>query len=62
MYHAASLESVRAEVGFHTDSIRSDFHPLRLLGRKRRRPVNNPAPQGPSRIRPSTGPARVRPA
>ena len=60
MFHALSTESVATEVSYHTDRIRSDFS-NRL---RRRRPVNNPAPQGPQRVGPVTVPPRqrVRPA
>jgi hypothetical protein len=53
MLQAMSFESVAAEVSHHQQGLRSGA----LRGLRRRRPVNNPAPQGPRPLRPVNHPA-----
>ena len=48
MLQSMSFESVAAEVSHHQQDLRGGF----LRGLRRRRPVNNPAPQGPQHLRP----------
>jgi hypothetical protein len=56
MLQALSFESVAAEVTYHQQGLRTGF----LHGLRRRRPVNNPAPQGPQHARPVNPASRPR--